>query len=105
MPVVTLVDELLRREGSRAPTAMRVSLGLGNRVEHVKRLIAAIESLVTNGPSRRYTRDTEGIWRADDHEVVAAPLPWYGPQFSTLTRSPSQLRQLYANPTGSRVRG
>ncbi|WP_370894202.1 aminotransferase class V-fold PLP-dependent enzyme [Janibacter sp. GXQ6167] len=71
-----LVDELLRREGSDAPAAVRVSLGLGNRLEHVERLIAAVRSLAANGPSRRYTRDAEGAWRADGHEVVAAPSPW-----------------------------
>ena len=72
-----LVDELLEDPWGDTPaTAVRVSLGLANTVEHVDRLVAAVAELAANGPARRYTRTDEG-WVADgDERDLALPLPW-----------------------------
>ena len=72
-----LVDELLEDPWGDVPaTAVRVSLGLANTVEHVDRLVAAVAELAANGPARRYTRTDEG-WVADgDERDLSLPLPW-----------------------------
>ncbi|MDO5502549.1 MAG: aminotransferase class V-fold PLP-dependent enzyme [Actinomycetia bacterium] len=71
-----LVDELLARAGGRSATAVRVSLGLGNRREHVERLIAAVRDLAEHGPRRRYYRDGQGIWRTAGQPPQEIALPW-----------------------------
>jgi selenocysteine lyase/cysteine desulfurase len=72
-----LVDELLEDPWGDVPaTAVRVSLGLANTLEHVDRLVAAVAELATNGAARRYTRTDEG-WVADgDERDLSLPLPW-----------------------------
>ena len=72
-----LVDELLEDPWGDVPaTAVRVSLGLTNTVEHVDRLVAAVADLAANGPARRYTRTDDG-WVADgDERDLSLPLPW-----------------------------
>jgi len=72
-----LVDELLEDPWGDVPaTAVRVSLGLANTVEHVDRLVAAVADLAANGPARRYTRTDDG-WVADgDERDLSLPLPW-----------------------------
>jgi selenocysteine lyase/cysteine desulfurase len=72
-----LVDELLEDPWGDVPaTAVRVSLGLANTVEHVDRLVAAVADLAANGPARRYTRTDDG-WVADgDERDLPLPLPW-----------------------------
>lgn len=71
-----LVDELLGRSGTDQATAVRVSIGLGNRAEHVERLLAAVRDLAENGPRRRYQRDAEGVWRTAGVPETEVPLPW-----------------------------
>lgn len=75
-----LVDHLLTSGGSGAgapaSTAVRVSLGLGNRSEHVDRLLTAVRSLAERGPRRRYHRDSTGVWRTPGVPEVEVPLPW-----------------------------
>jgi selenocysteine lyase/cysteine desulfurase len=72
-----LVDELLEDPWGDVPaTAVRVSLGLANTVEHVDRLVAAVADLAANGPARRYSRTDDG-WVADgDERDLSLPLPW-----------------------------
>jgi selenocysteine lyase/cysteine desulfurase len=72
-----LVDELLEDPWGEVPaTAVRVSLGLANTVEHVDRLVGAVADLAAEGPARRYTRTDEG-WVADgDERDLSLPLPW-----------------------------
>lgn len=71
-----LVDELLSREGVGSGSAVRVSLGLGNRREHVDRLVAALRDLAENGPRRRWLRDADGIWRTAGVPAPEITLPW-----------------------------
>ena len=78
-----LVDDLLARAdggaaGGRdgAGTAVRASLGLGNRPEHVERLVSAVRDLAVRGPRRRYHRDVSGEWRTPGVPAVQVPLPW-----------------------------
>lgn len=78
-----LVDDLLARAGGDATssgggagTAVRVSLGLGNRPEHVERLVSALEDLAESGPRRRYHRDVSGEWHTPGVPAVQVPLPW-----------------------------
>ena len=71
-----LVDELLVRSGSGQTTAVRVSIGLGNRAEHIERLLAAVRTLATSGPSRRYHRDAAGVWRTPGVPETEISLPW-----------------------------
>lgn len=70
-----LVDELLEHADGQS-TAVRVSVGLGNRREHVERLIAAVRDLATNGPRRRYHRDAGGTWRTAGVPAPHIDLPW-----------------------------
>ena len=59
-------------------TAVRASLGLATRLEHVERLVAAVRRFAAHGPALRYaasadgwvTRDLEGI------EETAPQRPW-----------------------------
>ncbi|MBC7308744.1 MAG: aminotransferase class V-fold PLP-dependent enzyme [Actinomycetales bacterium] len=73
-----LVDELLHRDpqAPQADAAVRVSLGLGNRPEHVERLVTAIRDLAERGPRRRYYRDASGVWRTPGVPPVEVTLPW-----------------------------
>ena len=71
-----LVDELLERAGEAGGSAVRVSLGLGNRREHVERLLAAVRHLAEHGPRRRWTRDVEGVWRTPGVPEQKVDLPW-----------------------------
>lgn len=58
------VPRLLERAGSRQPTALRASVGLGTTVEQVDRLVAALHDLVAVGPRWNYRR-TDGRWHPD----------------------------------------
>lgn len=71
-----LVDELLTRTGATTQAAVRVSIGLGNRREHVDRLLAAVRDLAEHGPRRRYVRDAEGLWHTPGVPAPVADLPW-----------------------------
>ena len=71
-----LVDELLARAGRDDTAAVRVSLGLGNRAEHVDRLLAAVRELGTHGPRRRWRRTADGTWHTPGLPAQEIPLPW-----------------------------
>ena len=72
-----LVDELLEDPWGDVPaTAVRVSIGLANTVEHVDRLVAAVARLANAGPSRRYTRTHEGWVPEGDERELTLPRPW-----------------------------
>ena len=82
-----LVDELLGRAGTAATpgrhgwgagggSAVRVSLGLGNRREHVERLLAAVRDLAEHGPRRKWLRDVQGVWRTPGVPEAPIDLPW-----------------------------
>lgn len=62
---------LLDRSGADQQRAVRASVGLGSTGEHVDRLVAALRSLVADGPSSTYAQ-VDGRWvPADD----VRPLP------------------------------
>lgn len=72
-----LVDALLVHLPPSTPrTAVRASLGLGNRPEHVERLVAAVRSLATQGPALDYTRGPDGWSRAQDPREQVPARPW-----------------------------
>jgi selenocysteine lyase/cysteine desulfurase len=71
-----LVDELLSRGGTGQRTAVRVSLGLGNRLEHVRRLVAAVGELAAEGPRRRWRRAADGTWHTAGLPPAEISLPW-----------------------------
>ena len=56
--------------------AIRASVGLATTTEHVDRLVAAVESIAANGPSRRYvTVDGRPTPAIDDRELLRIA-PW-----------------------------
>ncbi|MEB3367026.1 aminotransferase class V-fold PLP-dependent enzyme [Saccharopolyspora mangrovi] len=66
---------LLAKAGSDAERALRVSIGLGTTTEHVDRLVAALKSLVSEGPATSY-RQVGGRWEpADDQRPLPPFLP------------------------------
>lgn len=70
------IAELLRREGSNAPAAVGVGLGLGSRPEHVERPIAAIRELASDGPCFTCTHNEGGYWEAGARRAVLPQLQW-----------------------------
>jgi selenocysteine lyase/cysteine desulfurase len=52
---------LLAKAGSTEQRALRASLGLGSTAEHVDRLVNALRTLVTEGPSLSYKLE-DGRW-------------------------------------------
>lgn len=71
-----LVDDLLARADRQDRAAVRVSLGLGNRAEHVDRLLAAVADLAARGPRRRWRRGVDGSWHTPGVPTPEVPLPW-----------------------------
>jgi len=72
-----LVDALLADGDETAPsTAVRASLGLASRPEHVERLVAAVARLAASGPDRSYTRGPHGWEPEQDPRAVDLPRPW-----------------------------
>ena len=70
-----LVDALLDGPGAPA-TAVRASVGLGNTLEHVDRLLGAVRRLATDGPAFTYRR-VDGSWApVDDPRDLTLPRPW-----------------------------
>jgi hypothetical protein len=50
--------------------ALRASVGLGTTTEHVRRLVAAVESIASTGPRRRYVVvDGRPVPAVDDREL------------------------------------
>ncbi len=72
-----LVDALLADGDEGTPTtAVRASLGLASRPEHVERLVSAVAGLEAYGPTLSYARGPQG-WEPDhDPRVVDLPRPW-----------------------------
>ena len=72
-----LVDALLADGDEGTPTtAVRASLGLASRPEHVERLVSAVAGLAAYGPTLSYARGPQG-WEPDhDPRVVDLPRPW-----------------------------
>ena len=56
-------------------SAVRASLGLATRLEHVERLVAAVRTLADRGPTLDYDLTAEG-WRPLDWSPVERPRPW-----------------------------
>ena len=72
-----LVDELLADPWGEVPaTAVRVSLGISNTLEHVERLVRALADLAAHGPQRRYVRTDQGWLPAGDTRTLTLPRPW-----------------------------
>ncbi|MGV1009476.1 MAG: aminotransferase class V-fold PLP-dependent enzyme [Dermatophilaceae bacterium] len=72
-----LVDALLSGASALAPrTAVRASLGLANRPEHVDRLVQAVTSIATSGPALDYELQA-GCWvLRDDPRDEPVERPW-----------------------------
>ncbi|MBM7775766.1 selenocysteine lyase/cysteine desulfurase [Actinokineospora baliensis] len=58
---------LLDRAGAQEERAVRISLGLGTRAEHVDRVVAALRTLVADGPAVPYAL-VEGRWAPVDDQ-------------------------------------
>jgi selenocysteine lyase/cysteine desulfurase len=58
---------------STSGTALRASLGLGSTAEHVDRLVAALRTLVTDGPGWRYVQ-VDGRWAPEPDPRPRPPL-------------------------------
>lgn len=72
-----LVDALLADGDVGTPTtAVRASLGLASRPEHVERLVSAVTELAASGPGLTYTRGPQGWAPESDPRVVDLPRPW-----------------------------
>ncbi len=68
-----LCDNVLGQGG----TAVRASVGLATRAEHVQRLLDAVRDLVQHGPALHYTLDATQGWRAlADPRELSWPRPW-----------------------------
>jgi len=73
-----LVEALLEGPtGASAPeTAVRASIGLANTTEHVTRLLSAITTLATQGPTFSYTHTPQGWTPQQDPRDLSLPRPW-----------------------------
>ncbi len=72
-----LVDALLTDGSDATPTtAVRASLGLATRPEHVERLVSAVGELAAYGPKLAYSRGPGGWEPTHDPRVVDLPRPW-----------------------------
>ncbi|GLZ29738.1 cysteine desulfurase [Lentzea sp. NBRC 105346] len=66
------VSRLTERTGAHEQRALRASIGLGTTAEHVDRLVAALRTLVTDGPRWNYVQ-RDGRWVADDDTRTLPP--------------------------------
>ena len=57
-------------------TAVRASVGLANNAEHVTRLIGAIATLASQGPTFEYQRTSQGWVAKNDPRDLTLPRPW-----------------------------
>ena len=72
-----LVDALLADGDEGTPTtAVRASLGLASRPEHVERLVSAVADLAATGPGLTYSRGAQGWEPEADPRVIDLPRPW-----------------------------
>ena len=67
-----IVGRLVKQVGSHEERAVRASIGLGTTVEHVDRLVAALRTLVTEGPKWTYTQ-CDGRWVPEDDGRTLPP--------------------------------
>ncbi|TWP50280.1 aminotransferase class V-fold PLP-dependent enzyme [Lentzea tibetensis] len=66
------VSRLAARTGAHEQRALRASIGLGTTAEHVDRLVAALRTLVTDGPRWNYV-ERDGRWVAEDDSRTLPP--------------------------------
>ena len=72
-----MVDALLADGDEGTPTtAVRASLGLASRPEHVERLVSAVAELAATGPGLTYSRGAQGWEPEADPRVIDLPRPW-----------------------------
>ena len=72
-----LVDALLSDAPALTPrTAVRASLGLANRPEHVDRLVQAVAALAATGPALAYELGPNGWAPQHDPREQAIERPW-----------------------------
>ncbi|MEU7477273.1 aminotransferase class V-fold PLP-dependent enzyme [Lentzea sp. NPDC042327] len=67
-----VVGRLVKKAGSHEDRAVRASIGLGTTAEHVDRLVAALRTLVTEGPKWTYAQ-RDGRWVAEDDSRTLPP--------------------------------
>ncbi|MFI6101615.1 aminotransferase class V-fold PLP-dependent enzyme [Lentzea sp. NPDC051213] len=67
-----IVGRLVKQAGSNEERAVRASIGLGTTAEHVDRLVAALRTLVTEGPKWTYTQ-RDGRWVPEDDSRTLPP--------------------------------
>jgi selenocysteine lyase/cysteine desulfurase len=67
-----IVGRLVKQAGSHEERAVRASIGLGTTAEHVDRLVAALRTLVTEGPKWTYTQ-RDGRWVPEDDGRTLPP--------------------------------
>ncbi|MFS8103039.1 aminotransferase class V-fold PLP-dependent enzyme [Lentzea alba] len=67
-----IVGRLVKQAGSHEERAVRASIGLGTTAEHVDRLVAALRTLVTEGPKWTYTQ-RDGRWVPEDDSRTLPP--------------------------------
>jgi selenocysteine lyase/cysteine desulfurase len=66
------VSRLSARTGAHEQRAVRASIGLGTTAEHVDRLVAALRTLVVEGPKWNYVQ-TDGRWAPEDDSRTLPP--------------------------------
>jgi selenocysteine lyase/cysteine desulfurase len=72
-----LVDALLGDAPALTPrTAVRASVGLANRPEHIDRLVRAVAAIAASGPALDYTLGPDGWAPTDDPRAETLPRPW-----------------------------
>jgi selenocysteine lyase/cysteine desulfurase len=72
-----LVDALLGDAPALTPrTAVRASVGLANRPEHIERLVRAVAAIAASGPTLEYALGPDGWAPADDPREESVPRPW-----------------------------
>ena len=67
-----IVGRLVKQAGSHEERAVRASIGLGTTPEHVDRLVAALRTLVTEGPKWTYAQ-RDGRWVPQDDNRTLPP--------------------------------
>jgi len=67
-----IVGRLVKQAGSHEDRAVRASIGLGTTAEHVDRLVAALRTLVTEGPKWSYTQ-RDGRWVPENDSRTLPP--------------------------------
>ncbi|MEU3646938.1 aminotransferase class V-fold PLP-dependent enzyme [Lentzea sp. NPDC034063] len=67
-----IVGRLVKQVGSHEERAVRASIGLGTTAEHVDRLVAALRTLVTEGPKWTYAQ-RDGRWVPQDDNRTLPP--------------------------------